>query len=98
VRRTGNLSSTPWKTGKSASVTAHHHLTIHMRVKNRRNLFRAVPVKVHRPSTILNNNEQKHIDQNWKAFWAKRGYTKPPVVSAYILGVFDLPTPKKGQA
>jgi len=69
-----------------------------MRVKNRRNLFRAVPVKVPRPSTILNNAEQQHIDKNWKAFWARRGYTKPPVVSAYVLGSFDLPMSKKGQA
>ena len=74
------------------------HLTIHMRVKNRRNLFRAVPVKVKLPSTILNLAEQEHIDKNWKAFWKRRGYTKPPAVSAYVLGSFDLPMPKKGQA
>ena len=76
----------------------HGDLIATMRVKNRRNLFRAVPVKVKLPSTILNNAEQEHIDKNWKAFWTRRGYTKPPAVSAYVLGSFDLPTPKNGQA
>lgn len=69
-----------------------------MRVKNRRNLFRAVPVAIKSPIGILNNAEQKHIDLNWKAFWKRRGYNKPPAVSAYVLGSFDLPMPKKGQA
>jgi len=65
-----------------------------MRVKNRRNLFRAVPVAVKMPSGYLNLKEQGRIDRGWREFWRKRGHKEPPKVSAYVLGSFDLPPPK----
>tara|TARA_X000001382_G_scaffold107629_1_gene83357 strand:+ start:312 stop:524 length:213 start_codon:yes stop_codon:yes gene_type:complete len=65
-----------------------------MRVKNRRNLFRAIPVASKHQDSILTQQQEKEVDRSWKAFWKKRGFDKPLGVSPYLLGVFEMPSPK----
>ena len=36
-----------------------------------------------------NKETAKLIDEGWKAFWEKRGLSKPPYVSDRQIGVFD---------
>jgi hypothetical protein len=72
---------------------------LHTRNKNRRNLFRAVPIN---NEAKLEKQEREEwdalaalVDQGHKHFWSKRTQGKPPHVSKTRLMAFDTLDPSK---
>lgn len=70
--------------------------SIHHRPKAYRNLYHARPIENRQEKEAEEVKYWKElkalVDVRHKAFWEKRGYSKPPAVSENKLFVFDLPS------
>ena len=81
----------------SVTTKAKNTVTpLHTRHEGFRNLYRANPTsKTEQLEKAIRDEERKLkklIDEAHRAFWKRRGYTKPPRVSAKRVGDFDTPS------